>query len=535
MASTRRREKSEERGPEGLPIWARFTLAMALALTVVSAGSGFVLYKSVRQLSSNVQTDTMVAAVTRTAPMFHAEIERQRLRAEREVYFALEQQVAKDMAQTAKDFPELPGEYRYEGVRKAFGNYESGFRDTLKAQREQREARYRELSANEPWKTVGTGVQHGIGNVIEAPVQYADGTAGVVFQYGVREGQPPVSILLPDSTQMAERSLFGLVVGITLVIILVGAAVSLWVANQVSGPIVKIVDDVRTIAAGNLNHRISAQGGGEVGTLARAIDRMTKNLAEARENEVELEVRQREVRIAAEVREQLLPQSTPRLAGYEVGHLHIASPQLGGDFLDYVESASGLGLLVCEVSGKGLPGAIVGATARSYLQAKLADASELAPALQAANRQLARDVRRGIAVTSLFARIDAKDGVASVACTGHKVPLIRFTAADRKVRVVHPEGIALGFDKGPVFDGKLEIAKVPIESGDRLVLVNSGAVGIADAEGHELGEKGLYSLVMKFGALPTEEFLARLREALETHAGGATQSRDISIVTVRRV
>jgi serine phosphatase RsbU (regulator of sigma subunit) len=535
MANTRRREKTEERGPDGMPIWARFTLSMALALTVVSAGAGFVLYQSVRQLSSNVQTDTMVAAVTRTAPMFHAEIERQRLRAEREVFFSLEQQVAKDVTQTSKDFPELQNEHRYEGVRKAFANYELGLREALKAQREQREARYKELNANTPWQTDGTGIAHGLGDVIQAPVKYADGTAGVVYQYKVREGQPPVFILLPDSTQLAERSLFGLVVGITLVIILVGAAVSLWVANQVSGPIVKIVDDVRVIAGGNLNHRVSAQAGGEVGTLARAIDRMTKNLAEARDNEVELEVRQREVRIAAEVREQLLPQSTPKLAGYEVGHLHIASPQLGGDFLDYVESTSGLGLLVCEVSGKGLPGAIVGATARSYLQAKLTDATELAPALQAANRQLARDVRRGIAVTSLFARIDAVEGIASVACTGHKVPLIRFTGADRKVRVVHPEGIALGFDKGPVFDGKLEIAKVPIESGDRLVLVNSGAVTLADAEGNELGEKGLYALVMKFGALSTEDFLARLREALEAHAGDATQARDISIVTVRRV
>jgi HAMP domain-containing protein len=265
MANTRRREKTEERGPDGMPIWARFTLSMALALTVVSAGAGFVLYQSVRQLSSNVQTDTMVAAVTRTAPMFHAEIERQRLRAEREVYFALEQQVAKDVTQTSKDFPEIPNEYRYEGVRKAFANYELGLREALKAQREQREARYKELNANTPWQTDGTGIAHGLGDVIQAPVKYADGTAGVVYQYKVREGQPPVFILLPDSTQLAERSLFGLVVGITLVIILVGAAVSLWVANQVSGPIVKIVDDVRVIAGGNLNHRVSAQAGGEVG------------------------------------------------------------------------------------------------------------------------------------------------------------------------------------------------------------------------------------------------------------------------------
>jgi serine phosphatase RsbU (regulator of sigma subunit) len=111
---------------------------------------------------------------------------------------------------------------------------------------------------------------------------------------------------------------------------------------------------------------------------------------------------------------------------------------------------------------------------------------------------------------------------------------VRFTAEDRKVRVVHPEGIALGFDKGPVFDSKLELALVPVERGDRLVLVNSGAVTVANAEGAELGEKGLYALVMKYGALPTDQFLSKLREALLAHAGDAPRERDISIVTVSR-
>ncbi|MBM3989130.1 MAG: HAMP domain-containing protein [Planctomycetes bacterium] len=532
--TARRKGASEERGSGGLPIWMRFTLSMTVALTVVSSVAGFLLYKSAGQVSANVRQQSMVGATELTAPVMQVTVERQRAIAERELYLALEQQAAKDAATTAKEFPE-GGDSHYEGLRRAFQDYQYGQRDAFKAQREAREQRYRELGTVESWKQVGKATEHASGAVLEASVTYADGSSGVIFKHQGREGAP-VYLLLPDIANIADRSLLGLVIGITFVIILVGAMVSVWVANQVSRPITRIVEDVRQIAAGDLDHRVVADAGGEVGMLARAIDRMTRSLAEARDNEVELEVRQRELQVAGEVREQLLPQSMPVRAGYEFGHLHLASSGLCGDFLDYIEAGAGgaIGLLVCEVSGKGLPGAIVGATARSYLRSTLAEGGELKAALSSANRVLARDVRRGMAVTSLFASLDAAQGIATVACSGHKVPLIRFTGEDRKVRVVHPEGIALGFDKGPVFESKLELALVPVDKGDRLVLVNSGAVTVVNTDGVELGEKGLYSLVMKHGALPTEQFLAKLRAALLAHAGDAPRERDISIVTVSR-
>lgn len=536
--ATRKRVKEEERAGGGLPIWLRFTLSMAVALTVVSSAAGFLLYQTARQVGANVQQQGMIAAVQLTAPQVLSEIERQRARAEREVFFALEQQASKDAAALAKDFPESAGDTRYESVRKAFGSYQLGMRESFRAQREQREARYKELSQQEAWTQTSQAIEHAGGKVMQADVTYSDGSDGVIFKYQAKENQPPVFLLLPDSAQVADRSLLGLIVGVTFAIILVGAAVSVWVANQVSRPITRIIDDVRQISTGDLDHRTRAHASGEIGTLARAIDRMTNSLAEARENEVELQVRQREVEVASEVREQLLPQSTPKLAGYELGHMYLSSAALGGDFLDYVEvgpqGRDGVGLLVCEVSGKGLPGALVGATARSYLRAMLGDGGDVKAAFQGANKQLARDVRRGMAVTSLYALIDPPQGIATVACTGHKVPLIRFTGADRKVRLVHPEGIALGFDRGPVFDSKLEITKVPVEPGDRLVLVNSGAVTVAGPDGAELGEKGLYALVLRFGALPTEQFLAKLREALLAHAADAPRARDISVVTLSR-
>lgn len=526
-AASKRKARDEEKPSGGLPITARFALSMALALTLVMSAAGFLLYQSAARVSRNVQETTLVDAVSWTAPSLFQDFERVKVRAEREVYYALQDRVQRDMAQTARDFPEGSA------TRNALQGYQSALRDEIKGSREERERKLVELgSAPIRAAASANGVVRG---VVDAP-----GDVPVHFyRMDGRDGLPDFKLYLPDSASSSEQSLLGLVLGATLAVILAGAIVSVWVANQVARPISEIVEDIRHISTGDLAHRTRAKAaGGEIGTLARAIDRMTNSLAAARENEVELQVRQREVEVAAEVREQLLPQTTPTLPGYDIGALHIGAAELGGDFHDFVEigpqGRDGVGLLVCEVSGRGTPGAIVGATARSYLHARLSAGGDVKQSMQEVNRQLARDVRRGMAVTSLYALIDGAQGIATVACPGHKVPLIRYTAADKKVRLIHPEGIALGFDKGPVFDGKLEVTKVPIEPGDRLVLVNSGAVTVQTPEGAELGEKALYGLLMRLGGLPTHQFLAKLRAAIEQHAGGVAPARDVSVLTIAR-
>jgi serine phosphatase RsbU (regulator of sigma subunit) len=111
---------------------------------------------------------------------------------------------------------------------------------------------------------------------------------------------------------------------------------------------------------------------------------------------------------------------------------------------------------------------------------------------------------------------------------------VRYTAADKKLRLVQPEGIALGFDKGPVFDRSLEIQRVPLEPGDSLVLVNTGAVSLTNEAGQELGEKAFYKYVMALAGEPAEHFLERLKGALVKYAGERALPRDVSIVSVRR-
>jgi serine phosphatase RsbU (regulator of sigma subunit) len=152
-----------------------------------------------------------------------------------------------------------------------------------------------------------------------------------------------------------------------------------------------------------------------------------------------------------------------------------------------------------------------------------------------ANAELARDVRRGMYVTAMYVLVDPKEGTAIVACAGHKMPLIRYAATDKKIRLIQPEGIALGLDKGTVFEQTLKITKMPIDPGDRIVIANTGPVGVKNEAGEELGEKAFYRHVLQHAGMPTEAMLEAVRTDLQTFAGKESFPSDISIVSLRRM
>jgi serine phosphatase RsbU (regulator of sigma subunit) len=372
------------------------------------------------------------------------------------------------------------------------------------------------------------------GEVMRFAVRYGPDRSqrGLLYRLAMKK-DTKIDLLVPEETTIAgEKSLLGLILGILGSVVLVGALVAFLVGNQVSRPLERIVDDIRQIAHGDLRHRTRVRAGGEVALLARAVDRMASSLHEAQETELELNVRERELEVAREVREALLPQSTPALEGWSLGALQIGAPAPGGDFHDFLELPDGrVGLLVCEVSGRGVPGALVGATARSYLRVELSGGADVAQSLFRVNRELARDVRRGMWVTALYVVLEPRSGRVRVACAGHKAPLVRWCAADGKLRLVQPEGIALGFDKGPVFERTLQLVELELEPGDRLVLANTGPVRVASPEGEELGEKGFYRLLASVARQPTDKAVQHLQRSLEKHAEGTPFPSDIAIVT----
>jgi len=475
-----RAKKGSDLKLTGSTLGTRFSIQMSVALALVMLGAGAFLYHEVLQKAGEIQENAFVEAVQIQGPLVKQAMEE------------LRRQARGDPPDTSP---------RVESAQPVKGAEIVPFADG-KVQR------------HDVW----------YGEKFDKP--------GFLYQY--EDVMPPL-IVSKTLKERAGQGLLGLILGVTVCVILVGACVAYLVARSVSRPLEMIVDDIGQIAAGNLRHRTRVRAGGEIMVLARSIDRMAGSLESAQDAQIELSKRERELALADEVREALLPDAVPTLPGYDLGDLRVASPSPGGDFHDFLELPDGkAGLLVCEVSGRGIPGALVGAIARSYLRVELSQGRDVAAALSRANREIARDVKRGMYVTAMYVEIDPRDGMATAACAGHKLPLVRFTASDGKVRLVQPEGIALGFDKGPVFDRALQVQQFPLAPGDRLLLATTGPVRVKNPKGEELGEKAFYRLVLQHAAGPTKDVLGELHAALETYAADTPFPADLSLVSVSR-
>lgn len=378
----------------------------------------------------------------------------------------------------------------------------------------------------------GAARSDGVVKRFDVKVQHGkfSGRDGHLYEYDAEH-----KLLAPDAGNNPHEDLFGLFLVVTAAVVLVGAGVSSLIAVQISKPLDVLVTDVRAIARGNLHHRTRVQGGGEVRGLALAIDKMAHSLEEAQDAEIEFGMREREREVAMEVSESLRPDTHPELEGYGVAMTHVASAETGGDFHDYQAMEDGrLALLVCDVSGTGVPGAIVGATARAYLKSELEHSTGIEESLKRVNAKVARDVRRGMFVTALAMVVDPVEHIATVACAGHKLSLIRWDAAAGQVKLIQPEGIALGFDSGPVFDRKLELIHAPLEPGDRILIAGTGAVRVTDEDGAELGEKEFYRAFARNAKKAPEVLLDSIVATLKEFAGETAFPADVSMIVLAR-
>jgi serine phosphatase RsbU (regulator of sigma subunit) len=343
------------------------------------------------------------------------------------------------------------------------------------------------------------------------------------------------TVYMPDVGNQGE-GLLGLIATILGLMVIVGAGVALAVASQVTRPLTEMVGAVQRLSHGDLRLRLKSPGTRELGLLSRALERMVGDLEEGRAAELELSVRERELELAASAREALLPNALPLIPGVDIGAVYLTGAELSGSFHDHFEFEDGkVGLLVCDVTGQGVPAAIVGAMARGLLRSELSRPGDLVAAFTRVNRELHGRLRRGSCVTALYALVDAQNGRASVVCAGHRLPLLRKTASDGKLRRLQPEGIALGLDRGPVFERALSLQDLAFEPGDGLLLCTSGAARVQDPSGQEFGETRLYNSVAHMPFRDAQEAVRSLRGTLNQFASGESLPDDVSLLCILRL
>ncbi len=241
----------------------------------------------------------------------------------------------------------------------------------------------------------------------------------------------------------------------------------------------------------------------------------------------------RELEIAKNVQNNLLPRTTPSVPQMEFGGICIPALEVGGDYYDFVNMRDGLvGTAIADVSGKGLPAAIYMTLTKGALQASAEDHSSPRKVLSKINQIVYNSISRGTFISMIYAVIDTRSRKVKFARAGHN-PLALFSSNSTSARLFTPNGLALGLDDGDKFDSTLEEMEITLLPGDALVFYTDGFTEAMDTEANEFGEERLIQLIESARHLPVREMLAKIDAGVRKFAGNAPQHDDMTMVVIK--
>ncbi len=232
---------------------------------------------------------------------------------------------------------------------------------------------------------------------------------------------------------------------------------------------------------------------------------------------------------ASEIQRSLLPTEPPAYEGWELAGINLPCRTVGGDYFDFIPYQDGrLAVVVGDVSGKGLPAALL----MSSLQAKVQMLRESNPspdkAVGTLNRSLTERCPLGKFITFFYALLDPTTGALEYSNAGHNYPLI--LRADGNVETLTGNGLVMGLFSAVQY----EVKKTALEAGDMLVLYSDGVTEAADSADMEFGENGLAEFLTARKSVRCEDIVNQLVEHMRKWRGLTSFADDFTIVLVRR-
>jgi serine phosphatase RsbU (regulator of sigma subunit) len=240
---------------------------------------------------------------------------------------------------------------------------------------------------------------------------------------------------------------------------------------------------------------------------------------------VEKEKLEKEVHLASEIQQRLLPSSHPDLARSEIVGEIMTSREMGGDFYDYVEFKPGLiGFAVADVSGKGIPASILMTTLQASFRAEATEEKSPAAVLSALNRSLFDRSDTGRFATFFYAIYEDESGILRF-CNGGAYPPLVITS-DGSITRLQRGGPLIGVDPDSTFsDGVLKL-----KPRDLLVAYTDGFIDQENSSEEYFGEERLIAFFRAHHALELEKLTEKLFDAVLAFGDGTLKDDMTSIM-----
>jgi serine phosphatase RsbU (regulator of sigma subunit)/anti-sigma regulatory factor (Ser/Thr protein kinase) len=299
--------------------------------------------------------------------------------------------------------------------------------------------------------------------------------------------------------------------------------------------VIPLVSQGELVGLLNLGPRLSEQDysaddRGLLNTLATQAAPALRVAQLVQEQQAEVRARERleqELRVARLIQHTLLPKELPALPGWQLAAYYQPARAVGGDFYDFLYFEDGrLGLVIGDVTDKGVPAALVMATTRSILRAAAQGAVSPGTVLERTNDLLHPDIPPKMFVTCLYAILDPATGLLRYANAGHDLPYQRHGGGVSELRAT---GMPLGLMPGMRYEENETI----LAPGDSVLLYSDGLVEAHNRERDMFGFPHLMELIG--GHSGGKALIDFLLEQLTTFTGqGWEQEDDVTLVTLQR-
>jgi serine phosphatase RsbU (regulator of sigma subunit)/anti-sigma regulatory factor (Ser/Thr protein kinase) len=265
----------------------------------------------------------------------------------------------------------------------------------------------------------------------------------------------------------------------------------------------------------------------DLATQAAPALRVAQLVREKRAQDLERERFEQELHVARLIQQTLLPRELPQLPGWQISSYYQPARAVGGDFYDFLYFEDGrLGLVIGDVTDKGVPAALVMATTRSILRSTAHAAISPGKVLEQTNDLLHQDIPPNMFVTCLYAILDPASGHLEYANAGHDLPYRRHNGTVSELRAT---GMPLGLMPGMTYEEK-EITLTP---GENILFYSDGLVEAHNPKRRMFGFPHLMKLLEEIpGGTPVIDFL--LAELATFTGNDWEQEDDVTLVTLHR-
>jgi serine phosphatase RsbU (regulator of sigma subunit) len=335
------------------------------------------------------------------------------------------------------------------------------------------------------------------------------------------------------SAIMVSLGIFGIFL---LIIQIIAATFGVRITAGVTSAVRKLHIGTQRLASGDMDAQIDLPNEDEFGDLANSFNTMSAAVKRGREEAVARERLERDLEMAREIQQRLLPETMPDVPGFEVAGLSLPSRQVGGDYFDFIDLKDGqMGIAIADVSGKGIPAAMLMSNLQASLQGQLIHSNRAAEIVERMNELLVRATEPHMFATFFCGILDRKAGLFTYTNAGHNPPMLCST--DGTCRELQAGGLILGMLPMQTYAQE----DVQLAPGDVVALFTDGITEAASTEDLEpteeeqFGEERLLEIVQENRHKSAGEIKDAVMRAVADFTHGVSQSDDITLVVIKRM